>query len=151
MATRRTWLLGTVTLTALLLAACGTGSPAAPIATPPASETAEVAATAPPTTTSTQAPTPAPTFEGELTGAPIPALDRTAAELDEARLNLEGGTFPPLVDPAVLPASASLLDDDALVLGALQNGEARAYPLSMMTFHHVANDMLGGAPYLVTF
>ena len=37
------------------------------------------------------------------------------------------------------------------MLGAVQNGEARAYPISMMTFHHVANGVLGGEPYLVTF
>jgi hypothetical protein len=33
----------------------------------------------------------------------------------------------------------------------VQNGEARAYPLFMMTFHHVSNDVLGGESYLVTF
>lgn len=148
MATRRSWSLVAATLTALLIAACTNDSPATPTATSPAFETTEVAATTP---ANTPAPTPAPTHEGELTGAPIPALDRQAAALDEDRLNLEGGTFPPLVDPAVISAGASLLDDDALVLGALQNGEARAYPLSMMTFHHVANDTLGGEPYLVTF
>ena len=40
---------------------------------------------------------------------------------------------------------------DSLVLGAELNGESRAYLLSMMSFHHVANDELGGEPYLVTF
>ena len=43
-----------------------------------------------------------------------------------------------------------MMDED-LVMGAVQNGSARAYPLFMMRFHHVANDELGGAPYLVTF
>jgi len=147
MAPRRTWLLGTAALTVLLLAACTNDAPAAP-ATSPVSDTTEVAAAS---TTSTRAPTPAPTYEGELRGAPIPALDRTAVEFDEDRFNSRGGSFPPLVDPPVISAGASLLDDDALVLGAIQNGEARAYPLSMMTFHHVANDVLGGEPYLVTF
>jgi hypothetical protein len=33
----------------------------------------------------------------------------------------------------------------------VQNGEARAYPLFMMTFHHVSDDVLGGESYLVTF
>ena len=43
------------------------------------------------------------------------------------------------------------MEDEFLVLGAVQNGEARAYPLFQMAFHHVANDELGGEPLLVTF
>ena len=63
-----------------------------------------------------------------------------------------GGRFPPLNDPRVmLPEAATWLRDDTPILGAVQNGDARAYPVFMMTFHHVANDVLGGKPYLVTF
>ena len=51
----------------------------------------------------------------------------------------------------MLPEAATWLRDDTLVLGAVQNGDARAYPVFMMTFHHVTNDVLGGEPYLVTF
>ena len=29
--------------------------------------------------------------------------------------------------------------------------DARAYPVFMMTYHHIANDVLGGLPYLVTY
>ena len=60
--------------------------------------------------------------------------------------------FPPLDDPAVVPAAAaSWMRGDDLVLGAVRGDESRAYPLFMMTFHHVANDTLAGEPYLVTF
>ena len=70
----------------------------------------------------------------------------------EASETAFGGRFPPLNDPrVVLPESATWLNDDTLVLGAVQNGDPRAYPVFMMTFHHVANDILGGQPYLVTF
>ena len=70
----------------------------------------------------------------------------------DATLTTGGGRFPPLNDPrAVLPAEATWLDPETLVLGAIQNGDARTYPVYMMTFHHVANDVLGGQPYLVTF
>ena len=51
----------------------------------------------------------------------------------------------------VAPRDAWWLQPDDAVLGAVQNGAARAYPLFMMEIHHVANDQLGGAPYLVTF
>ena len=63
-----------------------------------------------------------------------------------------GHRFLPLDDPRiVLPVEATWLHDDTLILGAVQNGDARAYPVFMMTFHHVANDVLGGEPYLVSF
>jgi len=42
---------------------------------------------------------------------------------------------------AEVPASQAIrLQGDSLVLGAVRNGKTRAYPLSMMTFHHVVND-----------
>jgi hypothetical protein len=40
---------------------------------------------------------------------------------------------------------------ESLVLGLDWRGEARAYPLSMMWFHHIANDNIGGWPVLVTY
>ena len=87
-----------------------------------------------------------------LTGAPVPQLEAQSAEFDAGRLNRTAGRFPPLDDPTIVSASeAPWLETDTLVLGAVQNGEARAYPIAMMTFHHVANDVLGGEPYLVTF
>jgi len=95
--------------------------------------------------------TVAPRIDG-LDGAPVPALQVESSEFDEDRFNAGGGRFPPLNDPAIVSAAeADWLTGDSLVLGAIQNGEARAYPVGMMTFHHVSNDVLGGEPYLVTF
>ncbi len=74
------------------------------------------------------------------------------ARFDRDRLSPLSATFPPLDQPRSVPASeASWLQPDTLVLGAVQGGETRAYPLFIMQFHHVANDTLGGKPYLVTF
>ena len=93
----------------------------------------------------------APRGDG-LTGAPVPVLEAQSAEFDASRLNQTAGRFPPLDDPTIVSADeAPWLEAETLVLGAIQNGEARAYPIAMMTFHHVANDVLGGEPYLVTF
>ena len=93
----------------------------------------------------------APRSDG-LTGAPVPQLEVQSAEFDADRLNQTAGRFPPLNDPTIVSAGeAPWLEAETLVLGAVQNGEARAYPIAMMTFHHVANDVLGGEPYLVTF
>lgn len=138
----------------LFVAACG-GDEGASTATPTAAGPVSDAATAQPTATaaepSTAAPTPEPRPDG-LTGAPVEPPTAASAEFDARLLNVNGGSFPPLDYPSLVTVEeASWLNDDALVLGAVQNGEARAYPLSMMRFHHVANDELGGEPYLVTF
>jgi len=87
-----------------------------------------------------------------LTGAPVPERTTRASDFDAGLVNAAAGTFPPLDFPVVVSAAQAtwLLDED-IVLGAVQNGEARAYPLFMMTLHHVSNDRLGGEPYLVTF
>jgi len=96
--------------------------------------------------------TPSPSPADGIDGAPVPPLQALSSDFDEDRFRAAGGVFPPLNDPVhVLPHEATWLSPDSLVLGAVQNGEARAYPISMMTFHHVSNDILGGEPYLVTF
>ena len=60
--------------------------------------------------------------------------------------------FVPLDNPEVVSAdAATFLQPEDRVLGLTVGGESRAYPISMMTFHHVANDVLGGLPVLVTF
>ena len=90
--------------------------------------------------------------ETELTGAPVPPPTVRSAEFDADLVDERAGAFPPLDFPAVVPASeASWMSDDELVLGAVQNGAARAYSIFMLRLHHVANDELGGEPYLVTF
>ena len=87
-----------------------------------------------------------------LTGAPVPPPTARSVAFDAALVDERAGAFPPLDFPAVVPAGeASWMSDDDLVLGAVQNGAARAYPIFMLRFHHVANDELGGKPYLVTF
>ena len=69
-----------------------------------------------------------------------------------SRPNFPRSRFVPLDNPDVVPAEAvSFLQPDDRVLGVTVNGESRAYPVSMMTFHHVANDIVGGEPVLVTF
>ena len=86
-----------------------------------------------------------------VSGAPVPPPSVAAAEFDEER-HFVGANFPSLNDPVVVLADdATWLQDDTLVLGAVRNGDARAYPVFMMTYHHIANDTLGGLPYLVTY
>lgn len=46
---------------------------------------------------------------------------------------------------------AHLLPDSALLLGAMINGEAKAYPIRYLTYHHQVEDTIGGNPVLVTY
>jgi hypothetical protein len=51
----------------------------------------------------------------------------------------------------VAVAAASFLEPEHLVLGVSIGGEAKAYPVGMMTYHHIVNDRLAGEPYVATY
>jgi thiol-disulfide isomerase/thioredoxin len=93
---------------------------------------------------------------GDIT---MPGIDVTAAAsdaadtFDPAYLYPEAGLFPALDDPALVPAaSASWLESDDIVMGiAAPSGEAQAYPVDQMAYHHVANTRLAGEPFVVTY
>lgn len=60
--------------------------------------------------------------------------------------------IPPIDDPQFIPVAdvADLTDRDP-VIGLNVNGDARAYPLSVMTWHEIVNDKVGGTPVTVTY
>jgi len=45
----------------------------------------------------------------------------------------------------------SRLGDEALVVGVVHNGQAKAYPLRYLTYHHTVRDTVGGKPIMVTY
>jgi hypothetical protein len=47
--------------------------------------------------------------------------------------------------------AAAWLGDNEPVIALEINGEARAYPLQILTWHEIANDTVGGVPVAVTF
>ncbi len=60
------------------------------------------------------------------------------------------GSIPALRDPATLPArEASWLEENEPVVGVFLDGAARAYPLRILDWHEVANDVVGGVPVCV--
>ncbi|MFQ5703632.1 MAG: DUF3179 domain-containing protein [Gemmatimonadales bacterium] len=60
--------------------------------------------------------------------------------------------IPALTTPEVVPAAnGGFLSDTARVLGMVVNGQARAYPFTVLWWHEVVNDTLGGEPILVTY
>ena len=93
----------------------------------------EAAPAATPTPTATQFPTVTPS------GTAITSFSRRTP-------------FVPLDNPVFIPIEdATYLGNTELVLGMEWEGETRAYPVRMLTFHHIVNDTVGGRPFLVTF
>jgi hypothetical protein len=61
--------------------------------------------------------------------------------------------IPAIDDPKyVTPDEASsFLEDNDPVIAFENNGDARAYPLQIMTYHEIVNDVVGDLPVTVTF
>ena len=60
--------------------------------------------------------------------------------------------IPALTNPRHLAAAAATyLTPDELVLGLVVRGEARAYPLRIMDWHEMANDVVGGVPISIAY
>ena len=65
---------------------------------------------------------------------------------------LAEGMFTPLPEVVRVAASEAthVLPED-LVLGVKHAGEAAAYPLPIIGYHHIVNDSLAGEPFVVTY
>src|SRR5688572_21915759 len=63
------------------------------------------------------------------------------------------GAFPVLNNPKFIEARHGLQSyfKHEPVISVAINGKAKAYPLSILTVHEIANDTLGGFPILVTY
>ena len=46
---------------------------------------------------------------------------------------------------------ASFVSDSDMVLAVVNNGEAAAYPVRLMAYHHVVQDVVGGTPLVATY
>ncbi len=83
-------------------------------------------------------------------------FDMTGSEIDPATFqfgigkdeiaSIDEPEFASFDDPRV---AARGLDRETPVLGVVITGEARAYPVSVMSMHEVVNDEFGGEPYAV--
>jgi hypothetical protein len=68
-----------------------------------------------------------------------------------ARLNYFEWMFHPIAGPQFLAQSESKLDPTEMIMAVRVAGDARAYPISQMAYHHVLNDVVGGVPIAVTY
>ena len=90
--------------------------------------------------------------------AAVPA--GAAWDLEQHSISLEeirgGGPpkdgIPALDSPRFVPAHQDrFLRDDDRVLGLVHHGEARAYPLRILSWHELVNDTVAGSPLLVSW
>jgi hypothetical protein len=69
-----------------------------------------------------------------------------------ARQNHFEWMFAPLPNAGYVRApEAGFVKPDDLVLGVMVNGEAVAYPVNQLAYHHVINDEVGGVPIVATY
>ena len=69
-----------------------------------------------------------------------------------ARQNHFEWMFRPHASVAFSPASeASFAGDTDMVLAVKNNGEAVAYPVRLMAYHHLVQDVVGGTPIVATY
>jgi Xaa-Pro aminopeptidase len=69
-----------------------------------------------------------------------------------ARTNIFERMFAPLRSPQYArTAEATWVKDGDLVLGVEQSGEAVAYPVRQVAYHHVIMDEVGGVPVAATY
>jgi hypothetical protein len=65
---------------------------------------------------------------------------------------MERDRFIAAIDPTTIPAARAVwLRDDDEVYGVVLGGKARAYPITMICYHHVVNDVIQGIPVAVTY
>ncbi len=68
-----------------------------------------------------------------------------------SRVNYFELMFRPDPNPRFVPVTQAPLEPDDTVLVARSGGEARAYPVRFMGYHHLVNDVLGGVPLVATY
>jgi hypothetical protein len=52
---------------------------------------------------------------------------------------------------SMVNASANKVDSARLIIGIENNGEAKAYPIQFLGYHHQVQDTIGGKPVIVTY
>lgn len=86
---------------------------------------------------------------------PSQDFDVTQFRLDSARLNYGLGreNFPALIEPEFVSAQEAnqWLGNADAVLGVSIGGEAKAYPISLLTRHEVVNDVVSGRPIVAAY
>ncbi len=79
-------------------------------------------------------------------------FSRRSIDLDEV---MAGGPprdgIPPIDEPQFVSVRASALADTVPVMSIIIDGDARTYPLSVLMWHEVVNDVVGGEPVVIAY
>jgi hypothetical protein len=100
-------------------------------------------------------------FAGQSNGGPeewrgeFPNTDFSKTIIDLDEIVTDGPTrdsIPPIHDPQfVAAADADTLGPLEPVISVVIDGDARAYPLRILLWHEIVNDVVGGVPILVSY
>lgn len=74
-----------------------------------------------------------------------------AAGAGLARAHYFEWLFHPVADPGFIPAAQAQIKPGDIVLDVGIGGQAKAYPVLEMAYHHLVNDQLGGVPIVATY
>jgi hypothetical protein len=82
----------------------------------------------------------------------------SSQEIQNAKIDIDsfqsGGVakddIPSLINPNFDSASSTKFQDNEKIIGVFLNGEARAYPYSILYWHEIINDTIAGEPITVT-
>ena len=83
-------------------------------------------------------------------GAGVP--EKTIGGRPASEFAIEPDRFFAATDPrTVSRGKATHVFPNDEVFGVFEGGRPRAYPITMMSYYHVANDVVGGVPVAVTY
>lgn len=94
----------------------------------------------------------------DYTGSPIPAAELQFGIGKDSISSIDDPLFVSPDDPRLLrrnakshyrPKEKVKTNDDIRVIGYVQAGEARAYPVALLDHHELVNDHIGGKPVTV--
>ena len=148
--------------------ACGSDTPAGDRALIPTRSPSLAGTPTQMSTPPTTVPTPTPNSDSVTVYEEIPPIavhlgqwrvtdfHRFAVDPNEIVSGGQGRNYiPPIYQPVFMSLEEARglewLTPDHPVAVVEVNGDARAYPLGILTFHEVVNDVIGGEPILVTY
>ena len=143
-------------------------APASPTVTPdstPTPTSAPTSAAATTTATAERATATATPFREEFNAADLqtaqnlernfPKIDlsKRAVNLAEIRAVIPPDAIPAIDEPRFLSLeeASDWLSAESPVIAFERNGDVRAYPLEILTWHEIVNDVVGGEPVIVTY
>jgi hypothetical protein len=81
----------------------------------------------------------------------VAALLFSAASAVMVRQNYFEWMFHPIQSAGFVSAGEAKLSDKEMVMGVRIGGQARAYPIVQMGYHHILNDTVAEVPIVVTY